>query len=145
MPGAPHPYFRITAEKFAGHGRSFAKKASQSYVIGGLVGFEIGVGTVRPMQAGDKILGIVDEAIGSTHADYANTNPIKVQIIFRGAEIFCPVSSGSIALTELGDELDVVAGGLSLTTTESNNDFRSIALNGAATTSVYAVPQTTVY
>lgn len=144
MPPAQHPYFRIVSEKWAGHGRGFAKLASQAYVIGGLAGFQVGVGTVRPMQAGDRLLGIFDEAIGSTHADYANTKPINVEILFEGAEVFCPISSGSAALTELGDELDVVNGGLSLTTTESNKDFTSVVLNGSVATSIYAVPYLTV-
>lgn len=142
---AEHPYFRIIAEDFAGHGRKFSKKANQTYTIGGLVGFEIGVGTIRPMQAGDKILGICKESITSAHTDYANTNPINVEIMFRGAEVYCPLSTAGAALTELGDELDVVNGGLQLTITESNNDFRSIALVGSETSAIFAVPQTTVY
>ncbi len=142
---AQHPYFRILSEKFAGHGRKFAKKASQTYVVGGIAGFEIGVGTIRPATAADKVLGFFDKAIGSTDTGYADTSPIDVEICFRSAEVFCPVSSGTIGITELGDELDVVTGGLSLTTTESNNDFRSVALVGASTNSVIATCQTTVY
>lgn len=145
MPGAPNPYFRIVSERFAGHGRKFAKKASEAKVVGGLCSFEAGVGTIRTMQAADKILGIFTQAMPTTDADYANTSPINVEIIFRGAEIFCPVSVGTVALTELGSQADVVNGGLSITLTESNNDFREVALNGTATNSVFCTAQTVIY
>jgi hypothetical protein len=137
---AQHPYFRVTSEYFAGHGRNWRKKASQTYVIGGLAGFEVTVGTVRPMQAGDKLLGIFAQAIGSADTGYADTSPIAVNVLFGGAEVDCPISSGSAALTELGDELDVVNGGLSLTTTESNKDFVSVETTGSLTTRILAVP-----
>jgi hypothetical protein len=142
---AEHPYFRVLSQDFGGHGIKPLKKASQTYTIGGLVGFEIGVGTIRPFTAGDKLLGIVQESITSAHADYANTKPINVEIVFRGAEVHCPVSSGTVALTQIGDEADIVTGGLSVTLTESNNDFRMVKMNGAATDTVIATPQTTVY
>ena len=143
--GAPHPYFRITSEAFGGHGRKFDKLASQTYTIGGLASFQIGVGTVRPMQSSDIVLGIYTESITSTHDDFANTNPVNVEIIFRGAELFCPVTTGTVALTQLGDEADVLNGGLGLTLTESNNDFRQIALDGSSTNTVYATCINTVY
>ncbi|MBX4215412.1 hypothetical protein KW797_00455 [Candidatus Parcubacteria bacterium] len=144
--GAPNPYFRITAEKFAGHGRKFAKGASTVYRIGGIVSFNVTVGTIRPMTAGDPMLGLVMQPVATTDSNYADTTPIEIEILFHGAEVFCPVSSGTPALTEIGDELDVVTGGLSVTTTESNKDFTSIALNGASTTDIYAaVRYTSVY
>lgn len=143
MPG-PNPYFRILSEEFAGHGRKFAKLASQTYTIGGLAGLQVGVGTIRPMQAGDPMVGIYTESITSAHADYANTAPVNVEILFRGAEVLCPVSTGTPALTQLGDEADVVNGGLSITLTESNNDFRQVALDGASTTTVIAVPMSSI-
>ncbi len=90
------------------------------------------------------MVGICDVSITSAHADYANTAPIDVIPIFRGDIVYCPVSTGTPALTQLGDEADVVAGGLSITLTESNNDFRLIQLDGVSTTSIYAVPMSTL-
>jgi hypothetical protein len=145
---AEHPYFRRLGAEFGGHGRKFSKVASSVYTVGGLVGFYIGVGTIRMMTAGDKILGICKRAVAATGVTsdiYADTTPIEVEILFQMDEVHCPVSAGTVALTELGDEADVVTGGLSITLTESNNDFRQVALNGDATDSVIATPQTTVY
>lgn len=141
---AQHQYFRCISEDFAGHGRGFSKKASQTYTIGGLIGFEVGVGTVRPMQAGDRLLGICEQSITSASDDYANTYDVQVSVLFHGAEVVCPVSSGTAALTELGDELDVVNGGLSVTTTESNKDFTSVKLIGGVTNFIVAVPYLTL-
>lgn len=143
--GASQPYFRIVAERFAGHGRKFAKKASTAFTIGGIVAFEIGAGTIRPWQSGDIPLGICQQAVASTDTNYAATTPIEVEILFRGAECYVPVSTGTVALTELGDEMDVVAGGLSCTLTESANHFRQVALNGSSTNSVTATCISTVY
>jgi len=142
---AETPYFRKLGAEFGGHGRKFSKVASDVYDVGALMSFYIGVGTVRVFTAGDKVLGICKQPVAATDSNYADTTPIEVEILFRGDECHCPVSSGTIGLTELGDELDGVTGGLSLTTTESNNDFRSVALEGAATDSVIAVPINTVY
>lgn len=143
---AQHPYFRVLSEQFAGHGRGYAKLASQTYVIGGLIGFQVGTGTVRPMQAGDRLLGICEESITSASTNYADTSEVQVSVLFRGAEVYCPISSGSAALTELGDELDVVNGGLSVTTTESNKDFTSVRTIGGVTNAIIAVPYlTSVY
>ena len=141
---AQHQYFRVTSDKFAGHGRAWRKKASQTYTIGGLLGFEVGVGTIRPMQAGDPLVGICEQSITSADSNYADTTPVQVTVLFRGDEVVCPISSGSAALTQLGDELDVVNGGLSLTTTESNNDFRAIETIGSVTNFITAVPMATL-
>lgn len=141
---AQHQYFRVTSDKFAGHGRSWRKKASQVYTIGGLLGFEVGVGTIRPMQAGDPLVGICEQSIPATDVNYADTTPVQVTVLFHGDEVVCPISSGTAALTELGDELDVVNGGLSVTTTESNKDFRSIETIGSATNFITAVPMLTL-
>lgn len=141
---AQHQYFRVISEDFAGHGRKWRKLASQTYTIGGLVGFQVGTGTIRPMQAGDRLLGICEEAITSASDGYADTTPIEVTVLFHGAEVVCPVSSGTAALTELGDELDVVAGGLSVTTTESNKDFTSVETMGSLTDFILATPYLTL-
>lgn len=144
LSAGPHAYFKVTSNKFAGHGRAFAKLASQTYTIGGLLGLQVGVGTIRPMQAGDVLVGICEESITSSHADYANTVAVNCTVLFRGDEVDCPVSAGTVALTQLGDEADVVNGGLSLTLTESNNDFRQVALIGGLTNRVLAVPMSTL-
>lgn len=143
--GAEQPYFRILTESFGGHGVKPAKKASQTYTVGGLVSYEVGVGTIRPFTAGDRVLGICEESVTSSSSNYADTTPVNIEIIFRGAEVFCPVSVGTVALTQLGDEADVVTGGLSITLTESNNDFVQVRLNGTSTTTVIATCINTVY
>jgi hypothetical protein len=142
---AEHPYFRRLGAEFGGHGRKFSKGASAVYTVGGLVSFLIGTGTIRMMTAGDKILGICKQAVTATSDNYADTTPIEIEILFAGDEVHCPVSTGTVALTQLGDEADVVTGGLSITLTESNNDFRQVALEGDSTDTVIAVPLTSVY
>lgn len=144
LDAGPHPYFRVTSNKFAGHGQGFLKLASQTYTIGGLIGFQVGVGTVRPMQAGDPLVGICERSVTSATSDYATTEAIEVTVLFRGDEVDCPVSTGTVALTQMGDEADVVAGGLSITLTESNNDFRMVKMIGSQTDRVLAVPMSTL-
>jgi len=139
--GAPHPYFRILSEEFAGHGRKFAKLASQTYRIGGIVGIQVGTGTIRPWTAADIPVGICQESITSAHTNYANTTPINVEIVLSGAEILCPVSVGTPALTSLGYYADIVSGGLSITlSTSTYDDMCVVARNGASTTDIICVP-----
>ena len=102
--------------------------------------FYITNGYARMMTAGDVILGICREAVASTDTKYAATTPIEVEHLTQGDEVYCPISAGTIAATERGEEADVVTGGLSLTLTESNNDFRIFALDGSSTTYLYATP-----
>jgi len=139
--GAPHPYFRILSEEFAGHGRKFAKVASDVFEIGMIVGLRVGVGTIRPHTAADIPLGICAESIQTTHTNYAATTPIDVEMVLSGAEVWCPVSVGTPALTSLGYFADIVADGLSITlSTSSYDDFCVVSRNGESTTEVICTP-----
>lgn len=138
MPGE-HAYFRRLTD-FEAPGRKYAKGASAVYTKGGLVSLLIGTGTIRMSQAGDIVLGICRDPVAATDSNYADTTPIEVEHLSQGDEVICPVSAGTIALTQVGDEADVVNGGLSLTLTESNNDFRIFGQIGSSLTELLATP-----
>ena len=145
--GAPHPYFRILSEEFAGHGRKFAKVASDVFEIGMIVGLRVGVGTIRQLNGDgtDVPVGICTESITSAHAEYATTAPINVEIVLAGAEIWCPVTTYAAGTTpataKLGYFADILQYGLGITLdTTDRDDFVVSVLNGASITDVICTP-----
>lgn len=77
-----------------------------------------------------------DKVIATTDSDYASTKTRTVISVIHGMEQLwkARVSSGTAAIaTEVWDYADIVSGGLTLTLTDSNKDFRIVkVLDGTA-------------
>lgn len=93
---------------------TFAKKASTAFANGMFVTFDAGTGFIKPLVATDPdVLGVIQQKIASTDADYASNTRVTVDQMGDGVVIEADVS-GTLAVTDEGQFMKMLAGAESI-------------------------------
>ncbi len=102
-------------------------KTGAAIAIGDLVTVDDDTFDVFPAATDKLVAGIALDALGAS-----STAVIRYDQLKPGDVVRCKLASGTAALTEKGNYLDISSASTGLTTTESNNDARCVGWNGDA-------------
>lgn len=87
----------------------YRKIASTAFSANSLVARSAALDTIEPADASDtELVGICLKTVASTDSDYASNTRIPVLVpIVKGAEMVGDVGTGTIAITDEGNEYDI--------------------------------------
>lgn len=100
------------------------KTASENFTFNDIVGITTAGRLTRYLDGSlFPEYGLVQKTIASTDSDYASTTRIPVLVCGDEAEYLCDVSTGTAALTDVGEYIDVDDQNSVDVGASTNNDF----------------------
>lgn len=107
--------FERQYESEANH-KPYKKKASTAYAFGDAVALDSNGYLIKAIETtpASDIIGIIQETIASTDADYASTREVLVDVARKGDDgdwFIAKVGTGTAAQTDVGEEVDLTSAG----------------------------------
>ena len=119
---------------------AYSRRTGQRHVKQHLSADTISAGElVQYDEAGEVISAVTaKEVLGIALQAATNADTVLIDELFPGDEVEITGITGTMAASEIGNEADLVSGGLTVTLTESNGDVVITGWDGTTTTKLYA-------